>query len=1129
MKAMARCLFALAGVTSLLLATSLFAQPTKAFLDKEAFHPTRILVKFAAREKTAGQATLLQQQGLTIQRRFSLLPQVAVLDLADGNSAKSAKALAPADRSNRLQQRIAALRATGLFEYVEPDYVRQARLEPTDTAYTDGTLWALHNFGQNGGTNGADIGAAAAWDITTGSTNVIVAIVDTGIRYTHQDLAAQIWRDPGTTNFVCGTNAVAGNSDPMDDSVDQYGNPEGHGTHVAGTIGAAANNGAPHVGVAWNVRLMACKFLNANGSGYTSEEVECLQFALTKGARVINASYGGYYYSQTEYEAIRTLRDQGVLFVAAAGNEAGNNDSWLRSYPSSFDLHNIIAVAAIDRADNLAYFSNYGQSTVHLGAPGVEIFSCINSNDSAYASYAGTSMATPHVSGAAALLLARYPNSTLTELRRRILDGVVQIPSLMNKTATGGRLNVYNSLVATPKGTLQVEVSPRGGQTLPAGKAATVYAIITDLLPATNATVTASIASFTNLTFVGGGTNAVYTVSFLVPTNLPSLEVTLRVSAPGWPDTTNLISYPVVLPPPNDNFANRIAISTNLCEMRATGSNLNGSMEAGEPIHADQVVGHSVWWSWTALSNSPVKISTTGSGFDTLLAVYTGQVVSSLTLVAANDDASDYDRYSAVTFDAVAGTEYQIAVDGYAARQGQIVLQVLPLTSSIPLGEALNIPEIKFTSGGNVPWLGQTCTTHDGTNAARSGPIEANGQSWMETTVVGPGTLRFWWKVSSEANYDYLRFYINDIEQSSLTGEVDWQQQHYWLGVGTNTLRWLYSKDYSVSMGQDTGWVDELSFVHANSAIPTAMGDLDGDGQPTVLDMTLLVGYLRDTNSLRPQVAVFADVNRDGVINSNDIPALANAILGRTVLLPALDTDGDGIPDVLEPLMGLNPTNKFSLGDGIADGDQDFDMDGLSNARELALGTDPLRADTDGDGWSDEAELTAGSSPLDAASRPYLMVVSAPQVAMVLPANEGSGGLALNTTVASPPVSLLLPAHEGSGGLAGNIVLASPPVAIVLPVNEGSGELVLNTTVASPPVSLVLPAHEGRGGLADNTVLASPPVAMVLPVNVGPGGLTPNTTVASPPVAFVLPADQGAARLTNNSALPPVQIKLEVP
>ena len=1113
-----RTLLLLAGLAALFALTPLFAQTNQAALGGEQFHPTRILAKFRAGEQAlAGKASALGQQGFKIQRQFTLLPGLAVLDLQDANQAKAAQALPPGEQAKQLQARIAALRASGLFEYVEPDYVRTASLEPTDTAYTNGTLWALHNIGQNGGTNGADIGAAAAWDITTGSTNVIVAIVDTGIRYTHQELAAQVWRDPAATHFVCGTNAVAGTSDPLDDN--------GHGTHVAGTIGAAANDGNPHVGVAWNVRLMACKFLDATGHGYISDEIGCFQFALAKGARIISASFGGYYHSQTEYEAIRSLRDQGVLLVAAAANEASNNDSWLRSYPASYDLYNILSVAAVDRFDNLADFSNYGETTVHLGAPGVDIYSSVNSSNSAYATYSGTSMATPHVSGVAALLLARYPNATLTELRRRILDGVVQLPSLTNRTVTGGRLNAFNSLAAMPRNALELEVSPRPGQAVAGGGTATLYAIVTDVLPVTNATVTASITGFTNLTLLDAGTapdalagDGVYTASFFVPTNLTSLQVTWHISAPGWLDATNSVSYPVVLPPPNDNFASRIAISNSPCQMRVIGSNLNASMEVGEPIQYGEIATHSVWWSWTAPSNAPVKITTYGSSFDTLLAVYTNQTIPSLGLVAANDHASHHDDYSQVSFDAMAGTEYQISVDGWLGSQGQVVLQVIPLTSSISLDAALDCPGLSSTTGGDLPWLGQTCVAHDGPSAARSGPIEANGQSWIEANLPVAGTLTFWWKVSSESGYDFLNFSINGVQQTNISGEVAWQRQVFVLGPGPHQLRWTYSKDYSWGRGEDTAWLDGVSFVPAHSYLPRMMGDLDGDGQPTVLDLTLLLGFLRDTNTLRPEVAVFADVNRDGVINRNDLPPLVEAIMGRTSLLPALDANSNGIPDLLEPMIGSDPN-------------ADFDMDGLSNAHEILLGSNPMQQDTDGDGWWDEVEMSVGSDPLDPNSRPFIMAVSSPSVFLLLPANEGAGGLTNNTIVATPSVSLELPADQGPEGLALNTTVAEPPVSLVLPWDTGAGGLTNNTFVAMPPVALVLPADQGPQGLGLNTTVAQPPVALMLPWNIGAGGLSLNTTVAFPPVSFSLPGDEGAGGLTNNTVIaqPPVTIKLNSP
>jgi subtilisin family serine protease len=895
--------FVALSLTSLLFSCAI-AQAQKQLepvnVSERKTHPTRILAKFLDAEKERAAASLLQQQGLQVRKRFGLVPGLTVLDESGNVAAAAAPAVVPTP-DEKLASRIAALKASGLFEYVEPDFIRTINAEPTDSAFTDGTLWALKNTGQNGGTNGADIGAVAAWDITTGSTNVIVAVLDTGIRYTHQDLTNQMWRnsgeipdngidddDDGYVDNVYGINAITGSGNPMDDN--------GHGTHVSGTIGAAANDGHRHVGVAWNVRLMACKALDAIGGSssyvaYVSDTIECIVFAVAKGARIINASYGSPAYSQTEFEAIRAARDQGVLFVAAAGNRGVDADSsWLRSYPASHELENIISVAAVDRFDQLSIFSNFGQTRVHLAAPGEEILSCWAGSDSQYRTIDGTSMATPHVVGVAALICSHYPAATMTEVRRRILDGAVPSSALTNRTVTGGRLNAFNSLVVAPSGVLEIEVFPRPGQTLGAGNAATLSVAVSDLRRVTNASVTASLATFTNLTLFDSGNSpdvvqgdAIYTTAFVVPTNLSTLEVTMTVSVFGWPSVTNRFSYPVALPPPNDHFADRTTIPPNNCLVVVSGSNLDASREAGEPDHGSGPSGRSVWWSWTAPFTGPVKLSTAGSSIITLLGVYTGNTVSNLALVAANDHPSYWDWYSAVRFDAVAGTEYQIAVDGIGPDNGQISLQVLPLTPSAPLSAASLSPGVVLKTGGDEPWFAQNCAVQGADASARSGPIEASSQSWVETVIPGPGTLVFWWKVSSEFRYDFLRFSINGVQQASISGEANWQQMTYPLRATMNRLRWTYSKDYVVTAGQDAGWVDEIevSFAPARTAIPARFGDLDGDRQPTVLDLTLLVGYLGDTNSLPPQVALYADVNNDSLVNSDDIPALADAILGR--------------------------------------------------------------------------------------------------------------------------------------------------------------------------------------------------------------------------------------------------------
>jgi len=262
-----------------------------------------------------------------------------------------------------LIERIAAMRASGLFEYVEPDYLLSTRLTPTDPAFIDGTLWGLRNLGQAGGRAGADIDAVRAWDITTGSSSVIVAVIDTGVRYTHQDLASQMWINPGEipgdgidddnngyVDDVYGINAINDDGDPMDDN--------DHGSHVAGTIGAAANGGGPHVGVAWTVQIMACKFLSAQGFGSTSDAIQCIDYAVNMGAKILNNSWGGGGFSSALLDAINRALQAEVLFVAAAGNDGTDNDQGPH-YPSNYPLENIISVAALDRSDNLASFSNF--------------------------------------------------------------------------------------------------------------------------------------------------------------------------------------------------------------------------------------------------------------------------------------------------------------------------------------------------------------------------------------------------------------------------------------------------------------------------------------------------------------------------------------------------------------------------------------------------------------------------------------------------------------------------------------------------------------------------------------------------------------------------------------------------
>jgi subtilisin family serine protease len=352
---------------------------------------------------------------------------------------------------------------SGLVDYAESDFVLYASRTPNDPHFGSGFLWGLHNTGQSVGRADADIDAPEAWDSLTSAANIIVAVIDTGVRYTHEDLAANMWVNPGETgqdflgfdkrnnlldddgngylNDVHGINAITGTGVPLDD--------HGHGTHVSGTIGGVGDNNVGVVGVAWRVQMMALKFLDAVGQGFASDAIECIDYARRHGAKIISASWGGYDFNSNGLrDAIASTRDAGMLFVAAAANDASDNDT-RPLYPASYDLDSIIAVAATTRRDELASFSNFGATTVDLGAPGEDIFSTWNLTDSAYQYLSGTSMATPHAAGACAMVWARYPGESYSQIKNRVLAGTDPLSALAGKCVTCGRLNLQRALGST--------------------------------------------------------------------------------------------------------------------------------------------------------------------------------------------------------------------------------------------------------------------------------------------------------------------------------------------------------------------------------------------------------------------------------------------------------------------------------------------------------------------------------------------------------------------------------------------------------------------------------------------------------------------------------------------------------
>ncbi len=1145
-------------------------------------HPTHILARLRASADSdfsvvrPQAVALLASAGLSIQYDYTLVPGLVLIDVINRDTTAEA-VRAPALLVQELQARLDFLNASGLFQYATVDAVWQANALPDDRKFVDGTLWGLQNTGQNGGKPGADIAAVPAWQITTGTNAVIVASIDTGIRYTHKDLAANMWVNTneipgngidddgnGVIDDVYGYNAINNSGNPFDDN--------GHGTHTSGTMGAVANNGYPHVGVCWNVSLMACKFLDASGSGQNSDAIKCIEYAVKQGAKIANNSWGGPSAGdgdQPLIDAINQAGAKGLLFVAAAGN-SGTDDDVIPFSPASLSLPNMIAVAALDRKDNLASFSCFGRKTVNLGAPGVEIYSTFAGSDTDYAVDQGTSMASPHVSGVAALTLSAHPKASVSELRQRVLNSAVPIPALEGLTTTGGRVNAYNAVNSGASGSLKVSVSPPSGSNLRFGQTnIPFFATVTDIFPITNATisclVTDSGGNTNSLSFVNNGTgndvtagDDIYSASFSA-TNLGTYTFLFTVNAAKENGVIFTNIYNVTAPPSNDDFShpkkfpaigavftdtntlatiqageplhagistvaasmwysyspiadgpilvdtlrsgfptvlavytgsalttlksvaaaagtngnsgvelifqatkgatywivvasvstnstgqfrlelqpngsidvlpplvsvsglvdglltftNKLAVSgtaldpqpspsgvqsvqvslnnsiassaygttnwkvlapltlaagqnvvsvtafdfagnksspllfnvyyreptqgndafalgtvlTNLSDT-VKGSNVGATKEPGEPDHAGNSGGHSVWWTFTPSFSGLLTITLRNSDFDTLLAVYTGDYVNDLTLLAANDDSFPGVSYSSLQVAVTEGVPVHIAVDGFGGATGNITLayhldaaSLIPVTLSSGVGGTLsrtsglypsnsvftvqalansgyqfagwtgtiisfdnplsfpvepgislqgnfvanrysddfesgNLKKLAWSNSGSAPWFVQTNYVSQGKYAAESGAIGDSSFSSLvltATSIGGSGTFDY--KVSSEAGFDFLNFYIDGNLVQQWSGEIDWTTFGFAVSPGVHTFEWRYSKDPSGSSGLDSAWIDNVQ-LHLRAPIDSTSIPVDrlvkvaaGNAQILVtgqLDQVYLTQYSHD-------------------------------------------------------------------------------------------------------------------------------------------------------------------------------------------------------------------------------------------------------------------------------------------
>ncbi|MES2696869.1 MAG: S8 family serine peptidase, partial [Verrucomicrobiota bacterium] len=667
------------------------AAPATAKELRQGYRDDVVLAKPRAAFRATAEAAE-QREGRRIRRRWDRFDGLRVLELAAGET--------PA-------QAIARLEATGRYEYVQRDYIIHATATPNDPSFN--RQWPLSNDGNNNGIVAADIGATSAWDVRNDASSVIVAVIDSGVKLTHPDLAANLWRNAaeipnngrdddgnGYVDDVYGVNAINNSGNPDDD--------HGHGTHVAGIVGAVGNNGTGISGVAWKVQIMSLKFLRAgDGTGTSSDGIECIDYAIRHGAHIINASWGSEtgpvtQFNPAQLDAIRRARDAGIIFVAAAGNDGADVDL-LAHYPSSHRLENIVAVGMSTNRDDLPVGSNYGSGSVELFAPGSEIYSTWYTTGEPYRLASGTSMAAPHVAGALALVKAQFPADSYRQLINRVLRSVDTGPAFAGKVQTAGRLNLDRALRSTDNrpfnddfatrarvsganlsirsvntgGTVETEPALAGQ---PAGatlwwewKAPTtaVVRVSTDGSSYDTLLGVFSGTALESLTAVASNDNELNKItSRLEFTAQAGTTYQIVVGGKGTANGLTLVDLGAI--PPNDNFASAETLTGRTTAIYS--ANAQATLEPNEPIIRGFTGGKSLWYRWTAPATDRFQFSLRSEGFDPLLAIYTGSSLGALVTIATSDNAdreagsSSTYTTAVVTVDATAGVTYFIQADG---------------------------------------------------------------------------------------------------------------------------------------------------------------------------------------------------------------------------------------------------------------------------------------------------------------------------------------------------------------------------------------------------------------------------------------------------------------------------------
>lgn len=1056
--------------------------------------------------------------------------------------------------------------------YAEPNFILRADDVPNDALF--GQQWALRNTGQPiegvTGTAGADIKAAQAWNITEGSRSVVVGVLDSGVDYNHPDLAANIWSAPAPFSVVVGGqlincaagthgfNAIAKTCDPLDD--------EGHGTHVSGIIAGAGNNGSGVSGINRVGSIMGIKWLSATGSGTTVDAIAAIDFAIqvkgifptTANIRVLNASWGYYNYGSLALrDEINLAAAADMLFVASGGNDAQTNDL-VAHYPSGFDLPNIVSVAATDNRDDLAYFSNWGTTTVNLGAPGFDVMSTFPSGT--YTFLSGTSMAAPMVSGAAALVLSACTLTT-SQLRADLLSNVDPLTSLAGKTTSGGRLNVYRAVTAcagTPQPAFRISVTP-GVQT-------------TDVNGAVNLTVT--------VTPVNGFTGSVSLAAPALPSGIAASFTPPSISGGSGTSTLTLTTGPVVQAGTYSiNVTGTSGAQTSASGLALTvgapiapQQTISGALTTSDRTSPQESARYADFYRLTLASPTAVTIDLKSRVFDTQL--YLLSTLGSALATSTDEGGDGNSRISTTlppgTYTIEVTSEDDGAVGGYTVSINTPILATMspaiakpgdsftvtlagtrftaPLT--INAGAGITVTGVSVSSStqatatftiatnASLATRDVTVTTAEGTSNPLSlaiPPVITDGQRIS-------GTLTTTDQISQVSPYRYADLYRLTLSASTpVTIDLRSTAIDGYLNV--------YSESGSYLFADDDGGGSPNSRVSATLNAGTYYIEASSFDEREVGDYTLSIN-LPVLSSVSPRLrGANTTVNVTLTGNNFIAPMTVDAGAGITVTNVIV-------------VSSLSATATFSIASNAIPGNRDVTAttaSGTTNAvsfrvfPEIPLvapgetvtgtlaNTDPISTDLPGS-YQDLYQLTvSASTPLtidlqSAAFDTYLLLLSSTGAAITGNDNGGVNGnsrLVRTFTAGTYFLEVTSTDRAATGGYTlslGQVVLSS-----VSP-RFGGADSAVNVTFSGANLGALLSVDAGPGITVTNLLSATPTSATAtltiaagaavgyrsIAVTSAEGTSNPLTFTVFPPIASIAPGESKTGTLSTTDAPDPL-------